>query len=126
MSAVPEPCALLFSCFALALLLSFVSASILLQIGGCTSASERHSCDSAHISRGVQVQQRNGCFFCAPAAAKHLPLETNWQFVEKGNGQCTQQQHNHDHRRCYGNGCWLLLVKDPQLKSGVSADHFQF
>lgn len=64
--------------------------------------------------------------FFVPAAAKPLPQRQIGSFVEKGNGQDTQQQRNHDHRRCYGNGCYLFLLKEPQLKPEVSAARFPF
>lgn len=126
MSAVPEPRALLFSCLALALLLSFVSSKYFASNWlVCPSVLSPLFRFCSYFTR-VQVQQRNGFFFLCSCGCEASSSETNWQFVEKGNGHRTQQQRNYDHRRCYGNGCWLFLVKDPQLKSGVSAGRFHF
>lgn len=126
MSAVPEPHALLFSCLALALLLIFVFSQYFASNWFlCPSVLAPLFCFCSYFMRRPGAAEELLFSLCS-RGCKASSLETNWQFVEKGNGHRTQQRRNHDHRSCYGNGCWLFLGKDPHSKSGVYADHFHF
>lgn len=117
MSAVTEPRALLFSrltlaqlhfqqafCFKLVVVPKWVSVS-------------------AHIPHGVQVQRRNGCFLCAPAPGKRLPLRqigSLWRKVTAdagSSGSATMtiadvMQMLH------------MAARDPQVNPGFTAGRF--